>query len=281
VQTDSESDETLIRYLLGELSDAERVRLEELYFADDKLHERLSMLEDRMIDSYVRGQLSPDERERFSRLVQTSSEQQRKVEFAEALRRMVAQQAGSPKRQSWWDAVQGFLRAQTLAQQMALAAAAVVVLGGSLVYLRYAKRTPAPPHQFAAKSPARARETTPHEAPILAFALSPLERSGGEENRVVVPAGACVIRLQLFLEDAGTAALNATVQTAEGARMIQLDGLQPQSIGPSGPGSRAVFLVLPCTRFREGHYVIRLSRAAADGTTELIAGYTFRVEHAH
>lgn len=50
MQTESESDDTLIRYLCGELAEAERDRLEELYFADDKLHERLAMLKDQMID---------------------------------------------------------------------------------------------------------------------------------------------------------------------------------------------------------------------------------------
>ena len=62
MQTESESDDLLSRYLRRELAEAERDRVEEMYFADDKLHERLLMLEDQMIDSYVRGQLPPDER---------------------------------------------------------------------------------------------------------------------------------------------------------------------------------------------------------------------------
>jgi hypothetical protein len=284
VQSDSESDDTLIRYLRGELGEAERDRVEEAYFADDKLHERLLRLEDRMIDSYVRGQLPPDERERFNRRVQNSAELRRKVEFAEALRRMVAQQASAPPRPSWWDAVRGFLSVRAPAARVALAAAAVVMLVATLVYSHYAKRAYTPGQQaavshpqHAVKSPDRAPGSAPQRTvPILAFSLSPLERGRGEENRVVIPTGEYTIRLRLDLEDGGIPGLSATVQTAEGARVDQLDGLDPQNIGP---GRRAVFVSLPSSRFRDGQYVVRLSHRAADGTTELLGGYSFRVEH--
>ena len=285
MQTESESDDTLIRYLRGELAEAERDRLEELYFADDKLHERLLMLEDQMVDSYVREQLPPDDRERFARRVQNSQEQRRKVEFAEALHALAAQQASAPPRHPWWEAVQGFLLLQTPAVRMALAAAAVAMLVGPLIYFQYAKRANTPrqqaavPHpQPAVKSPARTPDTAPQRAvPILAFVLSPLERSGGEENRVVIPVGEYTIRLQLNLEDGKIEGLSATIQTAEGVRVDQLNGLEAQSVGPS---RRAVFVSLPSSRFREGQYVVRLSHAAADGTTWLVGGYGFRVEHA-
>ena len=91
MRTESESDDTLIQYLRGELAEEERNRVEEAYFGDDRLHERLLMLEDQWIDSYVSGQLPPDERERFERWLRISPERQRRVDFAEALRRAAAQ----------------------------------------------------------------------------------------------------------------------------------------------------------------------------------------------
>lgn len=284
MHTDPESDEILIRYLRGELAEAERDRLEELYFADDKLHERLVMLEDQMIDSYVRGQLPSDERHRFARLIQDSPEQRRKVEFAEALRRLAEREASAPSRRPWWQAVQDFLLVQTPAVRMALAAAAVVMLVGPLIYFQHAKPANTPGQQAAvprpqpAKSPAQTPDTAPQRAvPILAFVLSPLERSGGEENRVVIPVGESTIRLQLDLEDGQIEGLSATIRTGDGVMVDQLNGLKAQS---TGPGRRAVFVSLPSSRLREGQYVVRLSHAAADGTTELVGGYGFRVEHA-
>jgi len=85
------------------------------------------------------------------------------------------------------------------------------------------------------------------------------------------------IRLRLDLEDCGTRALRATIQTAEGVAVARLDGLKARSIES---GACAVFVDLPSARFRGGHYTVRLNRVAADGTTEVVEGYTFRVEHA-
>lgn len=277
MQTESESDDLLIRYLRRELAEAERDRVEEMYFADDKLHERLLMLEDQMIDSYVRGQLPPDERERLARRAQDSTEQRRKVEFAEALRRLAAREASAPPRHAWREALQGFLLVRTPAARMALAAVAVVMLLGPLIYFQYAKRAGTPGRQAAVphtqptvKSPA-----PQHAAPILAFVLAPIERSGGEGNRVVIPVGDYTIRLQLDVEDGKIEGLSAAIQTAEGVTVDQLNGLETQTVGP---GRRAAFLSLPSSRLREGQYVVRLSHAAADGTTELVGGYSFRVE---
>jgi hypothetical protein len=277
VQRESESDDLLIRYLRRELAEAERDRVEEMYFADNQLHERLLMLEDHMIDSYVRAQLPPDERERLARRAQDSAEQRRKVEFAEALRRLAAREASAPPRHAWWEAVQGFLPVRAPAARMALAAAAVVMLVGPLIYFQYAKRASTPGRQATVSHPQPAVKSPAPQpaAPILAFVLAPIERSGGEENRVVIPAGEYTIRLQLDLEDGKIEGLSAAIQTAEGVRVEQIDGLKAQTVGP---GRRAVFVSLPSSRLREGQYVVRLSHAAADRTTELVGGYSFRVE---
>ena len=45
----------MVRYLLGDLSDQERERLEQIYFADDDAFAQLSALEDELVDDYVRG----------------------------------------------------------------------------------------------------------------------------------------------------------------------------------------------------------------------------------
>jgi anti-sigma factor RsiW len=285
VQTESGSDDILIRYLRGELAEAERDRVEELYFADDRLYARLQTLESQMIDSYVRGRLPPDQRDRFARMVQDSPGLRQKVEFAEALRRLAEREATAPSPRPWWQAVLGFLQVQTPAIRMALAAAAVVLVAAAIVYFQQARRGSTPVRQAAVahprpavKSPARTPDTAQQRAvPVLAFVLSPLERSGGEENRVVVPAGESTIRLQLNLEDGQMEPLSATIRTADGVTVDEFNGLKPQS---AGPGRRAVFVSVASSRLREGQYVVRLSHAVAGGSTELVGGYSFRVERA-
>ena len=46
----SESDETLVQYLLGELPDLLRDELEDRFFSDDALHDQLLIVEDDLID---------------------------------------------------------------------------------------------------------------------------------------------------------------------------------------------------------------------------------------
>jgi len=279
VQTNPLTDDLLIRYLLGELTEAERDHVEESYFADEKLNERLTMLEDAMLDAWVRGRLPPDAQDRYRRLAEASPDQRRRVEFAEALRRMAAQQVSTRERQTWRDVVGNFLF-HVPARQWALGAAAVAIVAGSLIYYENTRRAHPPVQQAATPSPQRVTKgpapAVQHAIPVLAFTLSPLERSGGEENRVVIPAGVYTIRLRLDLEDCGAQTLKATIQNAADATVARFEGLQPQRIGS---GACALFVSISSDRLGPGQYTVRLNHVAADGTTELVGGYTFRIEH--
>src|SRR5882724_2245299 len=78
-------DDALIEYLLGELSDQERDRVEDKYFADSAFHERLLVLEEELTDSYVRGALSPEQRRHFEEWFLRTPERKQGLEFARAL----------------------------------------------------------------------------------------------------------------------------------------------------------------------------------------------------
>jgi hypothetical protein len=87
----AERDATEMRYLLGNLSEDEKTRIEEAFFADDSKFEALEVAEDELIDSYVRNQLSPEEQRQFKAKVQTSSRLLGRVNFA----RILAEKANS------------------------------------------------------------------------------------------------------------------------------------------------------------------------------------------
>jgi anti-sigma factor RsiW len=78
---------TLIRYLLGELPPAERDAFEDNYFEISDLREQVDAMEDELIDSYVRGDLTPTQRQHFERWFLLSPERQEKLKFARALAR--------------------------------------------------------------------------------------------------------------------------------------------------------------------------------------------------
>ena len=63
----NESGHTTRRYLLGEMSESERSAFEEKYFADARVFEQVLQTEQELVDSYARGQLSPQARGLFER----------------------------------------------------------------------------------------------------------------------------------------------------------------------------------------------------------------------
>jgi anti-sigma factor RsiW len=80
------NDEVLVRYLLGELAEPERDRLEGAYLSDDALHEQLLAIEIELIDAYVRGDLSADERRHFETRFLTTLEGREWLDLARSMK---------------------------------------------------------------------------------------------------------------------------------------------------------------------------------------------------
>jgi len=134
------ADETLIRrYLLGQASDTEEQELEDRYVDDDNYFEHLETIEEELIDAYVAGDLSGDERRHFEQHFLSSTQRCERVAFARALaakasetRASIAPPVPAAEQQSWWRTWQKFWRMrQPLEQALAFAALAVLVLVGS------------------------------------------------------------------------------------------------------------------------------------------------------
>src|SRR5215813_3678843 len=87
-QTDRPQD-LIERYLLGELSAADQIALEDEYFIDQANYDQLCKTEDELIDRYARGSLSTADRERFERCYLTNPRRRRHVKFAKALTRVI------------------------------------------------------------------------------------------------------------------------------------------------------------------------------------------------
>jgi tetratricopeptide (TPR) repeat protein len=79
------SDEMLVDYLLGALSDEESRRIEERYFVDDELEDRLAEAERDLIDGYVRQELSDEQRRRIEEYFLATGARAKRLLFARAL----------------------------------------------------------------------------------------------------------------------------------------------------------------------------------------------------
>lgn len=76
-------EQKIISYLLGVLSEIEAERLDELSLSDDAFAARFGVVENDLVDAYVRGELSGDTLERFNRHYLASPLRREKVNFAQ------------------------------------------------------------------------------------------------------------------------------------------------------------------------------------------------------
>jgi hypothetical protein len=85
VSMNAKTDDLITRFLLGELSDEERTRVEERFLADNEFFEEVLSAEDALMDQYLLGQLSDEHRKRAQTLFHSSPGQKREVQFTREL----------------------------------------------------------------------------------------------------------------------------------------------------------------------------------------------------
>ena len=133
----------LVRYLLGNLTEEEQVRVEDRAFADRDYMGALNAAEADLIDDYVKGELTQADRRAFESRFLTSPQRRSKVEFALALARVTAEAepvaSRVPRRSTAWLGLLNPIRAWNPALRFAGALGAVIcVAGGSWLLIENA-----------------------------------------------------------------------------------------------------------------------------------------------
>jgi hypothetical protein len=140
MKNDPFSEGLLVRYLLGDLPEEQRVEIEERAFCDHQYLRNIQAVESDLIDEYVRGGLSKAERRRFEETFFVSAERREKVEFARALATVAPEftveereiRPGTVKAPgSGQHALRIFLRGLGRPARYALVAAALLIVLGS------------------------------------------------------------------------------------------------------------------------------------------------------
>ncbi len=162
-------EETCERYLLGELSEAERERLEESYFADDALFERFLAVKDELLDAYARGELAEVKRKRFEQHFLAAAPRRRQLNETQEFIRAVtavstkASDANAPialiTPKSSWQLLANFFKPRPFAWQTALAALLLIALGGTWIFVRNWQQ--ATPNEQAVLQPTPTLTTAP------------------------------------------------------------------------------------------------------------------------
>src|SRR5262247_2329359 len=82
---EADNEKLLIRYLLGNLPEEQRLQIEGEFLSDDQRYERLLALENELFYDYAQNKLAPGEREQFEKRFLTSEQNRKRATIASAL----------------------------------------------------------------------------------------------------------------------------------------------------------------------------------------------------
>ncbi|PWT88755.1 MAG: hypothetical protein C5B55_12605 [Blastocatellia bacterium] len=131
------SEEKIVRYLLGELSEDEQVEIEGRAFEDQRVLQEILTIEQELIDDYVSGDIPEEKRRAFQTHFLASAERRKKVAFAKALATVVNESPApavevSPS-PSWRTKLAAFFTRPMIAYSFAAASFLLFVVGSLLV----------------------------------------------------------------------------------------------------------------------------------------------------
>ena len=293
----------LIRYLLGNLTEEEQVRVEDQAFADPEYLGALQGAETDLIDAYVRGELPQTDRRAFEGRFLLSPDRRRRVEFARAFATVTDESipvaAFAPRRVSAWQTFRDLIRTSNPAFRFAGALVAVVCIGGAtwLVFENGSMRSrisALETQRLASEarelrlqqeqnrsqnSSAQASNRPPAESPrtplIASLALFPgLSRAEARIEQLLLPAGAQIARLDVQLDARDDyRRFRADLRTRGGRDILTLTSLRPHR----SPAGQAVSIDVPASAIESGEYELSLKGLTDGQAPQDIGYYYFRV----
>ncbi|HEX5702270.1 MAG TPA: hypothetical protein VFX97_03525 [Pyrinomonadaceae bacterium] len=275
--------ETIARqYLLGNVDDSERERIDELIIVYPEVKQTVLLAEEDLMEAYLEGSLSATDTERFLAQYANTSALRRKLEIAEVIQRRAATQSVANKKpalevqrlgsfvSSLWRRRRPFLIPAT---------ALAIVLGIVAIWLidfnnRRAQergRLNSIEQQLAQlNSPSELRNNPPG---MPAVVLSPgTLRSGSGPGEVAADPNSKIVELQLsWLHARDYDTYHAVFRRVSTGETYKVPNLQLHKTS----GGRVIKLRLRKELLARGQYQITLSSFAKDGSAGPVDEYTF------
>jgi anti-sigma factor RsiW len=220
------------------------------------------VVEEDLIDAYLRGELTPERRQRFERYYLTTEARQERVIMAAALLRHIDEYnaaskpavAAPPTRLTAAERFRAFWNSQTWALRAAASIVVVAVIAGALWLLLF--RAPSP-RTFA----------------TLTLAISNINRAeGAQADKVKLPPDAEALKVSLTLPRQSPPAARYRVE-------LEDDNGETRSVEVVGNDAQSVLVVIPAAQLARGQYALKLFAVKTDGEEQRINGsYFFNVE---
>jgi hypothetical protein len=278
-------------YLLGGLPEEQSTALEETYLRDEETLESLQAAEYELIDDYLDGRLTPDERERFDRHYLASPVHRHRLATARRLRSAAAPtepaREATPRRTTQ---VAPFARRWfewPIGLRVALAAGLVLALALTALWL--SRMRPAAPrveptlatNPAGATTPAQPDVPTPNVPPpssaaAFAISLSPAGvRSADDTQPATIPPDAD--RVIVHLESDGAshpfAKGRAVVRTVSGRDAWS----GPAIAEPSAPAPVYARVEIPADRLPPDDYIVTVFETRENGVERERFRYFLRI----
>lgn len=295
-----DEEQGLIRsYLLGEATTEEQELLEQRVLLDGEFREMVSLVEEEMVEDFLRGHLPERHRQKFSEQYLTTPQQATKVRMLEALHRYGAKaqeegrsqtteaaKASEPRALEEIDAAPHalslwyrFLSPRAWSMAYRLVAAGFVIVALALGFVLFKSLRESEGRTRIEQEVARLNDPQSQGPPsdpriTLTVSLSPiLVRDVARAEKINLTPETAVVSLRLRTAGGNYRSFQATLRVTGGAELFVIRNLRLNGAG----SEQQVVLYVPADILKRGDYQLELAGVAADGRTSALGDYFFRV----
>ncbi len=250
------TEERIIAYLLEELPEADQERFEDECLLHDSWPTEINLVEEDLIDSYLRNELTPERRKRFEENYLTTLARQERVLMAAALlrqvddRRATAEPASALSTVTWADRLRTFWSSQTRTLRAAAAMAVITAMAAAIWFLLL---RPSPPQTVA----------------TITLALSQNNRSTGvQAGRLRLSSEIAAVKVFLTLPQPAPAAAGYRVE-------LESDDGATKPVEVVEQNAEAITVIIPAVQLARRPYSLKLFAIQADGSEQRIPGNYF------
>ncbi|HEY4423740.1 MAG TPA: hypothetical protein VGN10_06010 [Pyrinomonadaceae bacterium] len=265
------SDALLRQFLLGQVDDQERQRLESMFVTGALSRERVMAAEQHLMDDFLDDSLTPKDKERFLAQYGETPAEQRKLRIAQSIHDWAATEATAVAATagSRWSSLFGRIRLKPI---FAVPVAAVVLIAIVVAVITLRSRWEQQNIHLAMQqelerlnSPSMLREPSAGSVTLTPGTV----RSAEAENEVTPPANAEFVELRLlWTQKERFPSYQATIRRFEEEESFTIPNLQLDS-------GNVIRLRLPPRLLTRGLYQIEVSGVDANGTTGPTEEYKF------
>lgn len=272
------SDALLRAFLLGEIADEERERIESLFLTDSQERERVLSAEQDLIEDYLEGSLTTEDKQRFIAIYGQTPEQRQKLKITKSIKDWAIREAALPQPDRAKVSVWARLRARSWLKPVfviPLAVATMIAIVIAVVWLNSRERT----RRHSAIEQELAQLNTPaslREVPsqMVSRDLSSAALRGAEQETEISKTGAVrVVELRLrWVQKDRYASYQAEIHRVGDDESYTIRNLQGED-----DGQYDVRLRIPAHMLNRGQYLIALKGSNADSASSSLAEYLFTV----